>query len=288
MVATNDHIESLVALGLNTLEAEIYSSLLSRSPGTGYGVAKALGKPASNVYKALEALESKGAVVVDDSENRHYRAVPAAEFLCALEREFDRYRTRAAKALESSREQEADTRIYQIRSRRQVLERARRMLAAARRIVLMDVFPTPAEELRSEIEDACGRGVQLIVKTYDAATELDGPKLVLEPDHENTRRRWPGEWLCVMMDGSEFLYALLAKNGDGVIQAIWSESPTLSWILQSSFSNEIGYTELRSGFERQCTRQELAAIYRSTRSNFVHEAPGYFRLLDHLGQTTPL
>ena len=82
------HIDSLRELGLTGLEAEAYAWLLTASPATGYGVAKGLGKPTANTYKALESLREKGAVVTDDDETRSYRAVPPPELLAALERRF--------------------------------------------------------------------------------------------------------------------------------------------------------------------------------------------------------
>ena len=72
----------LVALGFTALEAEIYSLLLEEeAPATGYRVAQALRKPASNIYKALESLESKGAVMVDEGESRLCRPIPPEELL---------------------------------------------------------------------------------------------------------------------------------------------------------------------------------------------------------------
>ena len=67
-------------MGLNALEAEVYAQLLKESPLTGYGVAKALGKPAANVYKAIDTLADKGAVIVDEGGTRQCRAVPAQGF----------------------------------------------------------------------------------------------------------------------------------------------------------------------------------------------------------------
>ena len=86
-------------MGLTVLEAEIYTHLLKDSPLTGYGVAKALGKPTANVYKAIESLADKGAVVVDDGGTRVCRPVEVKDFLSRLERDFRRHKREAQRSL---------------------------------------------------------------------------------------------------------------------------------------------------------------------------------------------
>lgn len=281
-MAPVDHIQPLVALGLNAMEAEIYADLLQRSPVTGYGVAKALGKPVANVYKALETLRGKGAVVVDDGGRKHYRAVPIAEFLGRLEREFQRHHREARTALARIPEPEEDTRVYQLRSREQVVERCRRMLSQAQEVVLLDIFPMAVEELRIEIEQAAGRGIQVVAKTYSKNSALRGVDVVLDPDHDRVRARWPEEWINLYVDGSEFLVAILDPDGSRVIQAIWSESPHLAWVFQSSFSQELGFTKLRSAFLEKTSLGGLKKIFDSTRKYLASEAPGYYRLRQQL------
>ena len=46
----------LLNLGLNQLEAAVYSNLLVAGPGTGYAIGKRIGKQTANVYKAIESL----------------------------------------------------------------------------------------------------------------------------------------------------------------------------------------------------------------------------------------
>ena len=85
-------------LGLTAAEAEVYTCLVRTGVRTGYRVAKALGKPAANVYQALRSLRAKGAIVVDEGETQQCRAVAPAELLDRLEREFRATRRRAADA----------------------------------------------------------------------------------------------------------------------------------------------------------------------------------------------
>src|SRR6266542_1955367 len=80
-------IEVLREIGLNQLEAEVYTFLLPSEPVTAYAVGAALGKATANVYKAIERLARLGAVLVEEGASRRCRAVPLKEFLRHTERE---------------------------------------------------------------------------------------------------------------------------------------------------------------------------------------------------------
>jgi sugar-specific transcriptional regulator TrmB len=275
--------DSLVCLGFTTLEAQVYTLLLRDSPATGYGVAKALGKPVPNVYKALETLESKGAVVVDDGEVRQCRAVPVSEFLARLARGFATRKREAEDALSSIPGPSDDTRIYQLRAPDQVFERSRRMLRGAQQIAFLDTFPDPLRELRPEILQAVERGVKVRIKAY-APIEIPGAVIVLEPDRDSVLARWPGQWLNLIVDGSELLTALLTLGGRRVVQAIWSASPYLSWIETSGVACELGYTALKEQFRKGASLEELRATFELAETFIERNAPGYLRLLRHLGE----
>ena len=79
MAATT--VPPLVSLGFTALAAEIYAWLPEEAPVTGYRIAQAIGKPAPNVYKAIETLETKGAVMVDEGKSRLCRPVPTLRSL---------------------------------------------------------------------------------------------------------------------------------------------------------------------------------------------------------------
>src|SRR5690348_9159997 len=146
--AVEQCVDALAELGFTELEGRVYAFLCREAPATGYRIAQAIGKPVANVYKAIDTLERKGAVLIDDGENRMCRGVPLDELLARIERDFRRSRTRAVQAFAGLEAPADDDRIYQLRSHEQILERARQMLAGARRVVLASLFPAPLESLR--------------------------------------------------------------------------------------------------------------------------------------------
>ena len=81
MKAQNKSIESLKNLGLNQLEAEVYLHLLTNEQMTAYKVGKSINKPTANVYKAIDALANKGAVLIESNKSKYCKAVAPDEFL---------------------------------------------------------------------------------------------------------------------------------------------------------------------------------------------------------------
>ena len=270
--------QHLVDLGFNGLEAEVYAFLLREAPATGYRVARAIGKPAANTYKAIEALVEKGAALVDEGESRRYRAVRPEELLSRLERSFHEKSSRALAALRKVNRESVDDRVYQLRSAEQVLERARRMLARARRVALLDLFPGVADALRPEIAAAAARGVAVAVKAYRPLA-LRGATVVVHAGEPDIVARWPGEWLNAVVDGSEHLLALLAPGGKAVHHAIWSGGAYVSWVYHCALVSEIFFAEIETKIAEGAPAVALKKTLSSYRRHMASDAPGYRTLV---------
>lgn len=274
--------QSLMELGLTSLEAQIYTVLLQQSPATGYGVAKAVGKPVANVYKALQTLETKGAIEVDRGKVRMVRAVPVEQLLELLEGRFRRHRDHAADTLKNLPGPSDDTRIYHLRDRDQVFEKCRQIIRSAETLVLLDIFPKPLVELRWDIEEATQRGLTVEMKVYEAI-DVSGVEVTLEPKHDWIRSRWPAQWINLVADGSEMLLALLDEHAERVIQAVWSSSPFLAWIGYSGLVNEIAFTYLRQHGDRLAPDADGGLLQQVYERFLATEAPGYHRLRRQCG-----
>jgi len=281
-VAEDDSIQALAALGFTNLEAEVYTALLKESPSTGYRIAQSLGKAAANTYKAIESLEAKGAVLVDDGASRLCRAVPPDELLANLGRVFADRRDAASRSLARFREAPADDRVYQMRSREQVMERARQMLERATEVVLLDAFPGPLEELRPDVERAVTRGINVAIKVY-APADVAGAEVVAPPRAEAIVARWPGEWVNLVVDGAEHLLAFLAPGGGEVYQAVWSGSAYLSWVYHSAVASELILAALEGRIERGAASDDLRKDLERFQRMKMLEAPGYKALLRRFG-----
>ena len=274
-----DSIPGLVDLGFSRLEAEVYTALCKQSPMTGYRVAQTIGKAVANTYKAIEALRNKGAVLVDDGASRLCRAVPPEEFLGSLERRFHEQKESVAKALSELAHPESDTRIYQLGAAEQVFEKCRSMLRNCKEVALLDIFPTPLETLRPEMEQAAARGVVVAAKVY-APASIPGVEIVVHPQGSSTRKRWPGQWVNIVTDGAEHLLGFLTADGRGVHQAVWSGSPYLSWVYHCGAASEFILSALRPLIEKGATSRELQKTLQRYKQIPALEAPGYKKLVE--------
>lgn len=286
-MASESAAHPLVALGFTALEADIYSLLLEEeAPATGYRVAQALRKPASNIYKALESLESKGAVMVDEGESRLCRPIPPEELLSRLERRFRDQREEASRTLAALSTPSTDDRVYQLRSADQVFERCRSMLSRAEQVALVDAFPLPIRILRANLEVAAARGVKVAIKAYTPAA-VEGAMVSVDPRGHEIFERWRGQWINVVIDGREHLIAFLGADGREVHQAIWTGSAYLSWMYHTGLSSEMIADALERGLDDGLTVEGLRDQLADYFALRVRDAPGYQELVRRFGGAPP-
>jgi sugar-specific transcriptional regulator TrmB len=279
----NDAIAALVELGFTALEAQIYTWLVGESPATGYRIAQGIGKPVANTYKAIESLQQKGAVLVEEDESRLCRAVPPGELLRAVDRGFAARRDEAQRALANVARSEGDDRVYTLRTPAQVLERARTMLAAARQVVLIDAFPGVLDAVGPAIVQAAARDIIVAVKVY-RPIELGKAEVFVEPDGERAIARWPGEWLNLAVDGAEHLLSFLAPDLATVHQAIWSSSPYLSWVYHSALGGELAMAGVHALAGDTPRGDPLRKLVARIRALLPLDAPGYRALIKRFGK----
>ena len=237
----DDVAKALQELGFSEIEALVYAFLVQGEAATGYRISHAIGKPTANTYKAIASLVQQGAVQVDDGGNRLIRAVPPDELLAGLERRSREKREAARAALARRSSATADERVYTLRARDQVLERARAMLGRAGEIVLADLFPGPLDLLAADLEVAASRGVRVVVKTY-GRRDLRGVAEVVEPDSRRALTEWPGQQLSLVVDAEEHLLALFDPAVEAVHQAVWSRSTFLSCLHHNHVAMELLHT----------------------------------------------
>lgn len=249
-----DAARLLVSFGFTALESEIYVFLLRESPATGYRVAQAIGKPAANVYKAIQTLEAKGAVLTERSGNRQARAVPADDLLTRLGREFAAKQAEAQAALKNLGTPPADDRVYELRSASLAWQHARELLTGARTVALLRLPEAGLEGVSTHLLSAASRGVAVVALCLAPAV-LEGVELVapVAPVEGS------GSRLEVVVDGVAMLAARLdGDEADGV----FSRSRVLVESLHEGLASAIA----------------LAAVARR-----VQEDAGQKRLLRALG-----
>lgn len=253
-------VQPLVELGFTNLEAEVYAFLAAESPATGYRVAQALQRPVGNIYKAIEALQAKGAVLVEqEAETRHVRAVPAEELLDRLERQFRRRKQDALAALADAACDPIDDRIYRLASPEQLLERCRVMMARATSFIVGTFCPSPFAELRDDLVAATRRSVTVGVKLFEPC-ELDGVEVVGDPRGVAALEHAPGQWLSLTIDGREWLQGLFSTDGRTLLHGVWSGSAFLAWTFFTGLSSDLVLAAVKRALKHGANADEIAKL----------------------------
>ncbi len=257
-MSKDDSIQSLTELGFTRLEAEVYTYLLVQSPATGYKIAKALGKPVANTYKAVESLANKGALFVDEGTNRLCRAVPADELLGQIKGIFEEKTKAAEEHLYKIKALPDDSRVYQLYTKGQVMQRAKRIIDKTESFLLMDIFSNELGELVAEVEAAIKRGVIVRIITYDSL-EVDGAEVLLSPYADYMNENFPGFYINIVADSWNYVQAYINDEGE-VKQSVWGSNPYLAVIYSAGLVYELYTSEILTALKNEVTADELLKI----------------------------
>ncbi len=274
-------IHNLVSLGFTELAARIYTFLVAESPATGYRIAKAIGKPVANTYKALEMLEQQGAVLTDRSKTRQYRAVPYGDMLDRLERNFMQSRKNAEEALADIKTADWDNNVYQIQSLEQLYDQFRSMLRNAKKIAVIDADPTFYDELMDVVRAEIDRGLVVLIKSY-APLDIPGAKIIPESRDDRFSSRWGVSWMNMVVDASEHLVALISNDGE-IYQAVYTRSPVLSYLYHHGINTEIAVDEIMHSLREKYTLDDVERIV----SEFYERANDELLNVSSLNQLPP-
>jgi len=243
---------ALESLGLGHIEALSYAYLAGSPSSTGYRVARGIGKPTANVYRALEALERKGLVVHDRGTPPAYRALPPDDMLALLEREFMERKALAARELADLRRETDDEKFYALKSREQVLSRAHVLLAAARKVALVEGPVAMINSLAGAVNDARTRGARVLVLTDGA--------IAATHDDATTNSHRAINAIRMAADAREALIADLPDD-NRVREAVWTRSTLFARMLHDALVSEIFYGLIERGLEDGVSAEEVETAF---------------------------
>lgn len=259
-------VEALTPFGFTGLEAEIYAFLLGESPATGYRISQGLGKPVANTYKAIQTLQAKGAVVVEEGESRLCRAVPSDELLDRLTREFETRQKAAKEYLKNLGTPETDQRVYVLRAFLQAMHRLRTMLDEATDVALLCAASDIVRALSDELAAAASRGVSVMVKT-DVEVSLPRAEVFVATRNEDLLQLAP--FVRLVVDGQQQVSGLLSLHRTEVI---WTKNPVFALLQHEGLSSEMTLLEIAERIEDGAGPKRLARAL--SQSKPASKSPG--------------
>ena len=249
-----DAIPIMMSLGFTDLEARAYVALIGADGDTGYAVAKRIGRPTANTYKALASLQEKGAVLVSSGKARRYRAVPVETLVESLGRKFSTDQDRLVNAIEQLDSSAPAPGTYSLETPDQVMYSARKLIASATTRLFIDVTPWVLGNLRESIVVAVESGVETVVKCTDDVVVAGA--MVLRESREST-----AELISVVADGNEYLEAVLTGGGAEVLQSVWVVGPHLCGRFARLLVGDMFYCAVANGLDTGLSTDELETLF---------------------------
>lgn len=275
----NEIIQKLRDIGLNQVEAEVYFLLLSEEPMTAYKVGKLLKKPTANIYKAVEVLFNKGAIIIEEGKNKLCKAVDPEEFIATQQHEFATKIKQVANALTNIKPQVAEEKTYSLDSVYLAVEKAKRMINEAKEIIVVDAFPLSLDAVLPELKSAIKRGVTVLVQCYSEIT-IKGADVFITQDYDDVISYWKSQQLNVVVDGSESLIALFDKSMSTVFHATWSTNLYLSCVTHAGRVYEQTIHKLMAVPDSPNKLQEIEKILKSQKFMRHANVPGLRALFE--------
>ena len=234
--------EALIGFGFTALESEIYAFLLQEHPATGYRVAQSIGKPAANVYKALEALERKAAVLVDGANSKEYRPVAPDRLFGRLEKEFTNSKSSAVKILSALGKPDSSGRIYTLSSRDQAVAQARAILLSAKDTSLF----LGSEDFVGDLKNDLRKSWVMTSIAIPAEHLIGVPEEMFDVPT-----------LQVVVDRKSAVFA----SGSGAnFQGIWFENHSLGSSMHQAVVCQMGLYQVDRALESDESKKQIAKI----------------------------
>jgi HTH-type transcriptional regulator, sugar sensing transcriptional regulator len=274
MSKNDELVVKLQEIGFNRLESEVYLTLLKQSPLSGYKIAQILGEGSSNIYKALDILIKKGAVMVEElPSTRQFTAVSAKEYLERVEKQI----AGSLKFLEENLPLNGDavneTKVFKLGNVQQVLERAVEMIENAQKQIVVDAFPKMLELIKPHLLKTARKKnekkVYVVVNSYDG-TELKDCVMVKKSAGADAVKVWKDSWLNMVVDGEKYLLAVIAPDGKTLRHAVWTNSPFLSYVLYSGIASEMMFSVLMD----ELKKRDMVDVIRSALEKYSEPVMG--------------
>jgi sugar-specific transcriptional regulator TrmB len=231
---TADLVASLGELGLSAYEARVYLALQRESPANGNQISRHSGVPSGKVYAALERLTERGLVTPLGARPVTYVPLPLDEFLRSRE-----VRVREVAATVRRRLGEATASphreiLWHLEGYEVLLDRARRIVAEARREVFISAWRDQAAALLPALRSARRRGVHIAAMLFDAPDLTVGftmHHVMLRTVYERH-----GDQLLVVGDDAA---GLLMDRSQGSWHGIWTSNPAVLRVIRNYIRHDI-------------------------------------------------
>ena len=244
-------INSLTALGFSSYEAKTYVGLLHGYGQTAYALSKDTGVPQPKIYDAIRKLIARRAAVQINEKPQRFAATPPDELLRTLRSDMaariDAAERMVAQEAVATEDQWPEV-MTSMEGLPSVLTRATALIESSTDKIYLSAWADQLKILSKPLEDAAGRGVDIIILAFGRTTPvLNGAQVyshkstakALYPNHQNRH-------LALVSDGNTSLWGLASNGGEWT--ALISEDFRMVGLVRSFIRHDIYVQKLYARF----------------------------------------
>ena len=246
---------TLVTLGFSQYESRCYVGLLA-GPQTGYAVSKTTDVPQPKVYEALRRLVSRGAARTLPGEPTRFVAVPPerlfADLTASFEERIGAAREASARIAVGSQPGLAEP-VERLTGHDEALGAVAVMITNSERRVYLSATADELAVLRSPLEAAVGRGVDLVVLCFGAMPfPARGIRVFRHASTDGALyRHHQARHVAIVADSRETLFAL-APDGHAW-SAVRTDSPLIIAAVKGYVRHDIDVQQIFGDFPAELT-----------------------------------
>ncbi len=261
----NKDIHILMDIGLSKLQAKVYMCLLQKNRSTGYQVAKQLNEPIANTYKALDALQKQGLILLDDSKKiKYYTAQPISHYLDQLELQFTNKRKVIENVIKPIQSEPVQEGIYRIESYEQFSTLSSALIEKSHEIIAVDSSPLPIEIIKKNLQKASKRGITVLIKSCKEIP-IPGCEVVFSGAMESLIYKLPIQFFLIIVPEEGYITAMLDHENKKLLYGVYIKNKFLSILAYNGFIAEFFGTKavdmLNEGRSGQEVLEEWKRIY---------------------------
>lgn len=277
MTSRNKLVEKLQEIGFNRLESEVYITLLEQSPLSGYRISHIIDEGPSNIYKALDSLKKRGAIMMEERPGtKHFTAVPAVEYLAGVTKQIKQNITFLENHLPDKTAPVKENRVFTLETIDQILERSEDMIKNAEKQIIVDAFPEALSWIKKHLEKrASEMSINIIVNSYDGESVKNCTN-ILKSAGKKALETYSKNWMNLVVDNERYLLAVVDKdNKKTVHHAVWTNSPYLSFVIYSGIGSEMMFSLLIETIRKHGQEHLIDEIKSEYTEKLVAEMPGF-------------
>ncbi len=261
-------IRKFTVLGLSEYEAKVYLSLLGEHPATAYETGKSSGVPTSKVYEVIKKLLQKGLLTaMDEKGTKRYVPLEPEEFLERHRSSVEAVIGSLGKDLQAIKGGRELSHIWNISDYDFFVEKAVRMIGAARKTVLLSLWKEELELLEESVTGAVRRGVKAAAVHFGRPEPRQWP-VYHHPIEHTLYKEKGGRGLVVVADSGEVLMGTVVK-GDRV-EGAWSTNRGFVTVAEDYIKHDIYIMKIVRRFDKSL-REKFGDRYVKLRDVFSDE-----------------